>query len=71
MDAVGQGFGAGRLDSRQAIGQHRRQHLDHLAVAIIRAVQLTPQALQAGRQEPVLEGGALRNAPGFLASTGT
>jgi hypothetical protein len=59
MDAVGQGFGAGRLDSRQAVGQHRRQHLDHLAVAIIRALQLTPQALQAGRQEPVLEGGAV------------
>jgi hypothetical protein len=31
MDAVGEGFGAGRLDSRQAVGQHRRQHLDHLA----------------------------------------
>ena len=34
MDAVGEGFGAGRLDSRQAVGQHRRQHLDHLAVVL-------------------------------------
>jgi hypothetical protein len=65
MDAVGQGFGAGRLDSRQAVGQHRRQHLDHLAVAIIRALQLTPQALQAGRQEPVLEGGAIPQRAGL------
>src|SRR5207248_8618933 len=56
---VGQGFGAGRLDSRQAVGQHRRQHLDHLAIAIIRAPQLTSQALEAGRQEPVLERSAV------------
>src|SRR5437879_10118514 len=65
MDAVGEGFGAGRLDSRRAVGQHRRQHLDHLAVAIIRALQLTPYALQAGRQEPVLEGSAVTQCAGL------
>jgi hypothetical protein len=71
MDAIDDGFGTGRLDSRQAVGQYRRQHPDHLAVAIIRTLQLTAQALQIGRQEPVLEVGPLRYAPGFLASTGT
>ena len=55
MDTAGEGFGAGCFDSRQTVGQHRRQHLDHLAVAIIGALQLTPHALQAGRQQPVLE----------------
>ena len=65
MDAVGEGFGAGCLDRRQAVGQHRRQHFDHLAVTIIGALQLTPQALQAGRQEPVLEGGAVTQCTGL------
>ena len=65
MDAVGEGLGAGRLDSGQAVAQHRRQHLDHLAVAIIRALQLTPHTLQAGRQEPVLEGGAITQGAGL------
>ena len=65
MDAVGEGFGAGCLDSRQAVGQHRRQHLDHLAVAIIRALQLTPHAPQAGRQKPVLEGGTVTPCAGL------
>ena len=69
MDAIGESFGAGRLDSRQAVGQHRRQHLDHLAVTIVRTLQFTPDALQAGRQEPVLERGTVTQGAGLPGET--
>src|SRR6202035_5779980 len=36
-----------------------------ISVAIIRAPQLTPHELQAGRQEPVLEGGAVTQGTGL------
>src|SRR5258708_31628120 len=55
MDAGGEGFSTRRLDGSEAIGQHRRQNLDHLTVAVVRALQLAPGALQAGRQRPILK----------------
>src|SRR5207245_4429130 len=48
-------LGAGRFHSHQTVAQHRRQYLDHLTVAVVGALQLAPQPLQAGRQRPVLE----------------
>src|SRR4051812_30572315 len=59
MDAVGERRGTGRLDRRQPVGQHRRQDLHHLAVAVVKAPQLAPYPLQAGRQRPILEGCAV------------
>jgi hypothetical protein len=46
IDAAGERFGAGGLDRRQAVGQHRREDLDHLAIAVIRALQPAVHALQ-------------------------
>ena len=71
MDPAGERFGAGRLDCGEAVGQHRREDLDHLTVAVVGALQHVPNAFQAGRQQPSLEGAPLRSAPGFRASTGT
>jgi hypothetical protein len=39
MDALIKGFGTGGLDSSQAIIGHAAQDLDHLAIAIIAALQ--------------------------------
>ena len=50
MDAAGDGFGAGRLDGGKAVGQHRGKDLDHLAIAVVRAFQPVPHALQIDRQ---------------------
>ena len=55
MDAVGERRGTGRLDRCQTVAQHRRQDLHHLAVAVVKAPQLAPYPLQAGRQRPILE----------------
>src|SRR4029077_847664 len=46
---------AGCFDGYQAVAQYRRQHLDHLTVAIVGALQLAPYAFHTGRQEPILE----------------
>ena len=50
MDATGEGFAAGGFDSSQAVAQYRRQDLDHLTVAVIRALQPAPHTLQIGGQ---------------------
>src|SRR5277367_7036780 len=55
MDAAGERLGAGRLDRGEAVGQRRRQDFHHLAVAVVRAFQPAPHALQTGRQWPILE----------------
>jgi hypothetical protein len=65
MDTGGEGLDTGGLDRGQAIGQHRRQNLDHLAVTIIRALQTAPQPLQPGRQRPVLERRAVSERAGL------
>src|SRR5207248_8169758 len=43
----------------------RRENLDHLAVAVVRALQLTPHARQTGRQRPILEGGSVPERAGL------
>ena len=50
MHAVGEGLGAGCLDSSQTVAQYRRQDPDHLAIAVIRALQAAPHTLQIGGQ---------------------
>jgi hypothetical protein len=68
---VGDRFGAGGLDRRQPVGEHRGEDVDHLPIAIVGAGELAPHALHRRRQHPVLEGCAVRKAPGLRASTGT
>jgi hypothetical protein len=65
MDPAGERFGAGRLDCGEAVGQHRREDLDHLTVAVVGALQHVPNAFQAGRQQPSLEGGSVAQRAGF------
>jgi hypothetical protein len=59
VDAMANGFGAGRLDRAETVGQHRGKDLDHLAIAAVRGLQPASHALQVGRQQPVLEGRAI------------
>jgi hypothetical protein len=66
MDAVGERFGAGRLHRGKAVSQHRRQDLDHLPIAVVRALQLAPNTLQAGWQQPVFERGTVAQCAGLL-----
>ena len=42
MDPVAECFGAGRLDRRQPVGEHRGQDIDHLPVAVVDAGELAP-----------------------------
>ena len=65
MDPVSEGFGAGRLHSGEAVGQHRGEDLDHLALAVVGALQHALHALQAGRQQPSLEGGSVAQRAGL------
>jgi hypothetical protein len=44
MDAAGKRLRAGRLNRAEAVGQHCRQNLHPLAVAIVGALQLAPYA---------------------------
>ena len=59
VDAVGERFGAGRLDRRQPVGEHGNQDVDHLPIAVIGPGQLAPHALHGSRQHPGLEGSAV------------
>ena len=54
-----------------AVDRGRCQDLDHLAIAIITALQLATKALQCRRQGQLLERRPFLRAPGFFASTGT
>jgi hypothetical protein len=65
MDAVGERFGTGRLHGSETIGQHGGKHLHHLAIAVVRALQLASNTLQAGRQQPVFERGAIAQRAGL------
>jgi len=63
------GLVAGGLDRRQPVAQHRSEDFDHLPVAVVRAGELPPDAVQRRRQhrarigdKPVLiDAGALTN----------
>ena len=49
VDAVVDRFGAGGLDCRQPIGEHRGQDIDHLPIAVIDAGKLAPDTVHGGR----------------------
>jgi hypothetical protein len=49
MDAVVDRLGAGGLDCRQPIGEHRGQDIDHLPIAVIDAGKLAPDTVHGGR----------------------
>ena len=55
VDAVTQCLAAGCLDRRQPVAEHSGEDLDHLAIAVIGAGELAPNAVQARRQDPILE----------------
>jgi hypothetical protein len=64
-------LGAGRLDGRPPVADHRGEDIDHLPIAIIGAGELRRMCSIAS-QHPVIEGSApLRRAPGLRASAGT
>lgn len=65
MDALIEGFAAGRLDSLQPVVPHAGQDLDHLPVAIIAALQLAPDRGHGLRQTPVPERGTIAQCAGF------
>jgi hypothetical protein len=56
MDAVSDRLGAGRLDSREPVGQNGVEDVDHLPIAVVGAGELAPDPLDRGRKHPVLEG---------------
>jgi hypothetical protein len=58
-------FATGGLDGHQAIIANAAQELNHLAVAIIAALQLAPDCSYGRWQDPVLERGAIAQGPGF------
>jgi len=55
---------AGGLDRSQAVGQHRAENLDHLAVAVVGRDELAAHALDRGGQHPVLERRAVAQCAG-------
>ena len=71
VDAVGDRFGAGRLDRRQPVGEHRGEDIDHLPVAVVDAGELARTRSIAAGSTQSLNGAPLRSAPGLRASTGT
>ena len=67
-----QRLGAGGLDRRQAVGQHRAEDLDHLPVAVVGAgFSLRRTRSSAAGSTQSWKGAPLRSAPGLRASTGT
>ena len=71
VDALPQRLGAGGLDRRQAVAQHRAEDLDHLPVAVAAPASLRRTRSSAAGSTQSLNGAPLRSAPGLRASTGT
>lgn len=65
MNALIEGFAAGRFDSLQPVIPHASQDLDHLPVAIIAAFELAPDRGQCLRQHPVAERRPIAQGAGF------
>jgi hypothetical protein len=65
VDALGDRFGAGGLDRWQPIGEHRGEDVDHLPIAVVGTGELALYALHRGREDPVLEGGAVAQGAGL------
>src|SRR6266568_116585 len=59
VDAVDDRLGAGGIDRGQSIGEHRREDVDHLPIAVVDGRELAPHTLHRGRQHPILEGGTV------------
>ena len=70
MDIVRQGFGAGRLDRINPVGQHGAQDVDHLPVTARLAFQLAPHAADWHRQLPFPEGRPVAKGAGFAGQNG-
>ena len=65
MDALGERLGAGGLDRRQPVGEHRGENLDELPVAVVGACELALDAVQRRRQHPILERRAVAERAGL------
>lgn len=65
MDALIHGLSAGRLGSLQAVTRHAARDPDHMAVAIIAALQLAPDRGHGWWQDPVPERGTVAQHAGF------
>jgi hypothetical protein len=65
MDALIEGFAAGRLDRLKPVVADAAQDLDHLSVAVIAGFQLAPDCRHGRWQHPVLERRPIPQSPGF------
>ena len=65
-DALGQRFGSGGFEGIEPVDHYCGQDLDHLAVAVVAALQAAPQPLQRGRQRKLLERRAVAQRTGLL-----
>jgi len=63
MNALPHGLGAGRIDGWQPVGEHGRQDVDHLPIAVMGAGKLAPDPFHPRRQHPVLERRAVPERP--------
>jgi hypothetical protein len=52
VDALRGRLGAGRLDRRQPVGEHRCEYVDHLPIAVVDAGELAPHPLHASDRRP-------------------
>src|SRR6266516_2034300 len=52
-------------DGRQPVGEHRREDVDHLPIAVVDGRELAPHTLHGGRQHPILEGGTVAQGTGL------
>ncbi len=55
VDSLFKSFGAGGFDGSQAVIGHATEDLDHLAIAIIAALQFAADRSHGRWQHPVLE----------------
>jgi hypothetical protein len=65
MNVLGERLGAGGLDRRQPVGEHRGEDLDHLPVAVVRACELAPDPVQRRRRHPIFERRAVAERAGL------
>ena len=65
MDALIEGFAAGRLDRLKSVIADAAQDLNHLPIAVIAALQLAPDCGHGRWQHPVLERRPVPQGSGF------
>ncbi len=71
MNILGERLGAGGLDRRQTVREHRGENFDELPVAVVGACELRWMRSSAAGSTQSLNGAPLRSAPGLRARTGT